>query len=345
VRAEAERLTEETRSGADFSELAEEYSEDPGSGAQGGDLGYFGRGRMLPAFEEAAFALKIGKISDPVLSRFGWHVIKLENRRGKGDAEEIRARHILLKIGPGEDTLTNARQEAEWLRDTAEEEGLTRAAAAKNWALRDTDFFAKGSFIPGIGGQVASLMDFAFRSDVGALRMYGNEQGLHVVALAEKRKAGIPSLQEVEERVRRLVQNEKRKEHVRLGLQHVFDALSTGQSLEDAAAPDSLEVKESKPFSRSGYVSGVGSRNAFIGAAFRLQTPGEISDIVATDRGAYILQLIERTPIDEAAFEQEKEKVLEKLLQEEQRRIYTAWFAEIEERAEIVDNRYQFYDY
>ena len=345
VRAEAERLTEETRSGADFSELAEEYSDDPGSGVQGGDLGYFGRGRMVPVFEEAAFALKVGQISDPVLSRFGWHVIKLEKRRGKGDAEEIRARHILLKIEPGEDTLTKARQEAEWLRDTAEEEGLTRAAAAKSWALRDTDFFAKGSFIPGIGGQVASLMDFAFRSDVGALRMYGNEQGLHVVALAEKRKAGIPSLQEVEERVRRLVQNEKRKEHVRLGLQHVFDALSTGQSLEDAAVPDSLEVKESKPFSRSGYVSGVGSRNAFIGAAFRLQTPGEISDIVATDRGAYILQLIERTPIDEAAFEQEKEKVLEKLLQEEQRRIYTAWFAEIEERAEIVDNRYQFYDY
>jgi peptidyl-prolyl cis-trans isomerase D len=345
VREEAERLAEETRSGADFAELAEEYSDDPGSGAKGGDLGYFGRGRMVPAFEEAAFALKIGQISDPVLSRFGWHVIKLENRRGKGDAEEIRARHILLKIEPGEDTLQNARQQAEWLRDTAEEEGLARAAAAKNWALRDSDFFAKGSFIPGIGGRVASLMDFAFRSGVGAQRMYGNEQGLYVVALAEKREAGISPLQEAEERVRRSVQNEKRKEHVRMGLQNVFDALSAGQSLEDSAALDSLEVKESTAFSRSGYVSGVGSRNAFIGAAFRLQTSGETSAIVTTDRGAYILQLIERTPIDEAAFEQEKERLREKLLQEEQRRMYTAWFVDLEERAEIVDNRYLFYDY
>ena len=345
VRKEAERLTQKARSGADFAELAGEYSEDPGSGAKGGDLGYFERGRMVPAFEEAAFALKIGQISDPVLSRLGWHVIKLENRRGKGDAEEIRARHILLKIEPGEDTLTNARQQAEWLRDTAEEEGLSRAAAAKNWYLRDSNFFAEGSFIPGIGGQVASLMDFAFRSDVGAQRMYGNEQGLYVVELAKKREAGISPLQEVEERVRRLVRNEKRKEYVRSGLQNVLSALSDGRSLEEAAALDSFEVKESFAFSRSGNVSGVGSKNAFIGAAFRLQTPGETSAIVTTDRGAYILQLIERTPIDETAFEQEKEMLKQQLLQKEQNRISTAWFADLEERAEIVDNRYLFYDY
>ena len=345
VRAEAERLAQEARSGADFAELAKENSDDPGSAPKGGDLGYFGRGRMVPAFEEAAFALKVGQISDPVRSRFGWHIIKLEDRRRRDGKEEIRARHILLKIEPGDDTLQRARQRAEWLRDAAEEKGLVRAAEAENLTLRDTGFFAKGTFIPGIGGGIAALMDFAFRSDVGALRIYGNERAFYVLELAEKRKAGIRPLQEVEERVQRSVQNEKRKERARIRLQNVLDALSAGQSLEEAAAIDSLEVRESSTFSRNGYVSGVGSRNAFIGAAFQLQTPGQISDIVTTDRGAYILQLIERTPIDEAAFEQEKETLKQQLLQQEQNRLYASWFADLQDRAEIVDNRYLFYDY
>ena len=345
VQEEAEELAKEARSDADFAELARENSEDPGSASKGGELGYFGRGRMVPAFEKAAFALKIGQISDPVLSRFGWHIIQLEDRRRKDGEEEIRARHILLKIKPGEDTLQDARQQAEWLRDIAEKQGITKAAESKKLPLRDSGFFSKGNFIPGIGGQVASLMEFVFRSDIGALRIYQNEHAYYLLELAEIREAGISPLAEVEKRVRHLVQNEKRKELVRSGLQNVLTALSEGRSLQEAAATYSLEVKESKPFSRSGYVDGVGSKNAFIGAAFRLQTPGETSDVVVTDRAAYILQLIERTPIDEAAFEQEKETLKQQLLRKKQNRIYAAWFADLMERAEIVDNRYLFYDY
>ncbi|MFH1008758.1 MAG: peptidylprolyl isomerase [Candidatus Latescibacterota bacterium] len=345
IRKEAGRLAEEARSGEDFAELAMEYSEDPGTGDKGGDLGFFGRGQMEAVFEGAAFALKTGQISDPVLSRRGWHIIKLEDRRGKDAAEEIHIRHILLQIKAGEETLTNARQQAEWLRDTAEEEGLILAAGAKNWTVLDTELFPRGSFIPSIGGQVASLMDFAFRSDVGAVRIFADDRGLYVAELAEIREAGIQPFSQVEERVARLVQNEKRKEHVRKALGKVLDALSEGQSLEEAAASDSLEVRESDAFSLSGYASGVGSRNEFIGAAFRLGAPGETSGIVTTDRGAYILQLVERTAIDEAAFEEERETLKEQLLRKEQNRIYTAWFNDLKERAQIADNRYLFYDY
>lgn len=81
--AEAISITQRLRAGADFAELALQYSDDPGSGQQGGDLGFFGRGQMVTEFETAAFSLSIGEISDPVLSQFGYHIIEvLEQQPG-----------------------------------------------------------------------------------------------------------------------------------------------------------------------------------------------------------------------------------------------------------------------
>jgi foldase protein PrsA len=77
---EAQDVMERLETGDDFAELAMELSTDTGSGANGGDLGWFGRGQMVPEFEDVAFNLKIGEISDPVQSDFGWHIIKKEGQ-------------------------------------------------------------------------------------------------------------------------------------------------------------------------------------------------------------------------------------------------------------------------
>ena len=81
VRAQAEQVLKEAKSGADFAALAKKYSQDESNAQQGGDLDYFGRGRMVAAFETAAFALKPGEISDLVKTEFGYHIIKLTDRK------------------------------------------------------------------------------------------------------------------------------------------------------------------------------------------------------------------------------------------------------------------------
>jgi hypothetical protein len=86
------------QSGEDFAALAREYSQDSGSAQRGGDLGYFRRGVMVPSFEEAAFHLQPGQISAIVESPFGYHIIKVEDRRGAPPSEEVRARHILIRL-------------------------------------------------------------------------------------------------------------------------------------------------------------------------------------------------------------------------------------------------------
>lgn len=86
TRDEAEALRKQLVDGADFAELAREHSTDRGSGTQGGELGWFGRGRMVAPFEQAAFALEVGELSEPVESTFGFHLIKVEERVEAADA-------------------------------------------------------------------------------------------------------------------------------------------------------------------------------------------------------------------------------------------------------------------
>lgn len=95
--ATAKEIIEKLNDGGDFAELAKEFSTDPDSGAQGGDLGWFSVGTMVPAFNDAAYALEIDKISEPVQSDFGYHIIQVKEKRAVKDygtleekKEEIR---------------------------------------------------------------------------------------------------------------------------------------------------------------------------------------------------------------------------------------------------------------
>jgi len=93
---QAKEIREKISHGADFAQMAKEHSKDPGSKDDGGDLGYFARGQMVPQFEEAAFKLQKGDLSEPVQTQFGWHVIQLDDRRQRKPPEFSAVKERLM---------------------------------------------------------------------------------------------------------------------------------------------------------------------------------------------------------------------------------------------------------
>ncbi|MCK4418020.1 MAG: peptidyl-prolyl cis-trans isomerase, partial [Candidatus Latescibacteria bacterium] len=208
--------------------------------------------------------------------------------------------------------------------------------------IKETGFFSKDGYIPGIG-RARSLSDFAFKSQPEAISpFYENRTGFWILQLQEKKKAGIRPLEEVTADIRRNLEEEQRREMANEKLEKAASELKKGVSLEDVAKSVSLEVKTAGSFSRSEYLPDIGTKNQFVSTAFRLQ-PGETSGIVSTERGYYIIKVLEKQYIDEEDFQVQKDAIRKKLLSQRQYEAYSTWLANLKQKAQIVDNRHYFY--
>ncbi|MBT3602610.1 MAG: hypothetical protein HN521_06025, partial [Candidatus Latescibacteria bacterium] len=342
IQKEIHRVLEEARGGEDFAELARIYSDGP-SGPRGGDLGFFGKGRMVKPFEEAAFALKPGQISEPVKTQFGWHIIKVEEIKGAADSLEVHARHILIEVKPGRDTLDSLRVIAQDLKSKAEEIGFDTAVNQAGLENQETGFLTAGSFFPLLGNKTSGLVNTFLSSNSGDIsNVYETEQGLYVFSLRETRPTGPQPVDEVENQIVSKLKQRKKVKVASDRLVEVLGQIKTGKSLEEAAKFFNLTVKKPEAFARVGFVPSVGSRNAFVGTAFRLEQ-GQTSDIVTTDRGAYILQVLNKTAIDEEKLAEERKTSYQQLVSQKRQEVIGAWFSNLRETAQIEDNRHIFY--
>ena len=170
VRDELNLLRERVLKGENFSMLAKLYSQDPGSASKGGELGFFGRGRMVSEFEAAAFALKPGEVSPIVETQYGFHIIQLIERRGNN----INVRHILMQPKTSSDDLLRARITLDSLAQEIRKGSITFEDAAKRYS----DGVSKNQ-----GGSVANPNDGSARFDKETFnQLY---PGIGIVAMEE----------------------------------------------------------------------------------------------------------------------------------------------------------------
>ena len=382
VKAEAEKLLETVKAaiveGEDFAELAKEHSEDLGSAPQGGALrgrnpdlppgDYFARGDMVQPFEKAAFdELAPGEVSDLVESSFGYHIIKLEEKRPEEIQPFSQARseiHDKLVQIVGADQAKTVAEDLLFdveIHDYEEAIQLDRYKDLSLTALETGFFTANDNDIPNIGRAwtYQGVIDQAFNMEVNVSAISPNKKqngdidAYFVMKVLKKKHAAVPEFETVKAQVIDDIKGEKAKQLALEDAQKLIGLRAPDESLEDLVkkyeAPEEItnkerEVKESNLFAlspNSGFISGMGTCRDAMFAAFGMEL-NEVQGGIQGDNIAYIIQLVEREEADMEKLANdpaERAKIHKSLLQTKQTQIYRNWLATLKKGAQIVDKR------
>ena len=344
VKTKADSIYNLLNEGADFAETAKKYSEGP-TGPNGGDLGSFGRGRMVKEFEDVAFFLKKGEISEPVHTQFGWHIIEVTDRK-KNDMgeEEVQASHILLKVEASEETKQNMDTIAYDLFEKATKEGLEKVAEDLAYHVEETKEFFEGTpYISGIGRE-EEMIDFAFSHKVGTLHEPVKQQNEDYIVAEISYKIGehYQEFSEVEPRIKREIEKAKKLAEV-IKVAETFVETNQPDNYLKAAEKDNWKIIEASDITINKTIPSIRKSEALNNEILSKEA-GEYTDLVKDDNGAYIAFVKNRTKPNMEKFESEKEQLMEDAQLKAENEHLNTWFTEIKEEANIVDNRNMFFD-
>jgi peptidyl-prolyl cis-trans isomerase D len=299
ARQRVEALRKEILAGAPFEEVAKRESSDTVSGKAGGSLGEFGKGTMDPAFERAAYSLPIGQVSEPVLSAFGFHLIKVEKRTGG----KVTARHVLVPIeitGKHRDALDARADSLESLgAEKLEAVALDTAAQALGLRVGQANPLQKGGRVQ-VGLQVVPDAGiWAFQAKVGETsRIVEVSYAYFLFRLDSLQAEGVPPLDKVKDAVASAARNRKKFEAARAIGADLLKRVREGSTLAQASTALKLPHQEFPPFPRNNPPL----PNAKIaGVAFGLEV-GKTSGLIDTDEGLYVIRVLKRDPPDSAEF-------------------------------------------
>jgi peptidyl-prolyl cis-trans isomerase D len=340
----ARELKAEIAAGADFAEVARANSDDTSNKEQGGDLGSFGRGQMVPAFDSVAFSLPVGQVSDPVVTQFGVHLIRVDEHTG----DQVKARHILLAFEKNVEDVDRLETQL----DRVAEAGLTRGLKAAAAGQPDVTFregvevSADNPMIPGVGPAIAALN---WAQEESANRAAGDDpirvsevletpDALYLVEMESYHPAGDTPLAEATPAIRQQLVYDKRRDAGRAEAEKMLGEIRGGRTLEQVAQARGLSVQRAGPFTRVEANPVLGQANAAVGAAFGTPT-GQVGPVAVTPAGVFLVRPVARTAADRREFERQKATLREQAIRQMQQDLLGQWMANVREDADVKDNR------
>jgi peptidyl-prolyl cis-trans isomerase D len=338
VKKRAEALLAQVKGGADFAALAKKESEDDGSKASGGDLGLFGRGRMVPEFETAAFAMQPGQTSDLVRSQFGFHIIRVIEKQPAQTRPLDEVRGQIQELLAQQQADLQVSQRAEQLQARIKDPGdLTEAAGEQGLMVQESGFFQRGDPIPGLGNapQVsASAFTLADNAVSGALPA---QRGAVFITVSGKKDPYVPKLEEVKEKVRQDAIRAKASELSRARATEVAAALKSAANFTAAAKAQGLEAKDTDLITRGAALPDVGASPDVDKAAFSLPVGG-VSGPIATQDGTVIVKVVQRDVITPEQVKSGSETFRAELLNERRNQFFNAYMGKAKERMNVEIN-------
>jgi peptidyl-prolyl cis-trans isomerase D len=340
VRQRALALRSRILGGEKFEDVAKAESSDSVSAENGGSLGSGGRGRFVPAFETAAYALKPGEISQPVLTQFGYHLIKIDSRKG----DTLTLRHILLPIQQSDSAAARTDRRADSLARIAastDQPGKFDSAARvlhlpilRAEAIEGNSLTVNGQYIPSVGpwafqgakpGETSELFDV--------------EDGYYLARLDSLTAGGTAPLDVAKRDIRTVLMRQKKIDALMPQATN-FAKVAAGGTLESAAKLLNMQVVKTKPFTRITGVPELAQLPEAVGAAFTLPL-NVVSAPIKASGGVVIERVDNRITASRAAFEAQKQTLRAQELQQLRQQRVRDFLTNLREVAKIDDRRKQ----
>jgi peptidyl-prolyl cis-trans isomerase D len=328
--------------GNDFETLVLSFSEAPNA-EQGGLSNPVAVTDLSADYRRVLGGLEEGEISEPFAHNNFFQVLKVESWDRAPEGAEARVdsvvfRNLNLRIAPTDSSIVAIREELEALRSEASVQGLEGAAAAAGFEVQTADNVTASGIVPGLSA-IPRVASFALDNPPGTLsRVYETNSAWFLVEVASHSPAGDPALEEVVDRVRQSLLDERRYEAARAVAERVLQHVAEGDSLAGAALAESLTVSTSPRFNRSTGVPGLGREPEVVAAAFTLPV-GEVSAPLKAPRGWVVLEVVERPELDWESFEPQREYLRRTLLSNRQNQVFNAWMESLRKNAKVEDLR------
>ncbi len=338
ARERIEGLLAQVREGADFAALARENSDDS-TAARGGDLGFFERGVMVKEFEEAAFGLAPGEVSPIIRTRFGFHIIKVEEKRPEEAKPLAEAREEILREIKSEPAMRLARKNAMALYNTIRRgKDFRETIGQAGLTLQETGYFSRRETqIMGVPADLAEAFreeSFSAGAD-DAAGMVRGERGYLLLKTEARKPAAIPELAEVRDQVSEAVLAVRAKENAREISEAMVASLEAKTGFDTVAAKyPGVDIVRTDPFSRSE----IQVSPDFTKTAFTLG-PDNPAALVEAEAGVYVLHLESQTAADESGISDAREAIKKELLAAKQNNLLAGWLQQARKAAQVEVNR------
>ncbi|HIF29264.1 MAG TPA: hypothetical protein EYQ76_00190 [Candidatus Marinimicrobia bacterium] len=351
TKLEVENLMYRINQGESFATIANMYTEDPSNSMsadslKGGKLGWFNKGQMVSEFDKAAFEAESGDLVGPVLTDFGYHVIKVNDKKTLEDGtEQVDASHILLTVSPGKDTESNLSDTAIIFSLDAKENGFIELADSLGMTISDASGVQEESiFIQDIG-VARDAVRFAFNSNPGDISdVVSNDNYFLIFYLDSISKEKTMDFEEVKEELNAEYLAKVKERNIKNIAQDISKKLDSETiTLADISKnnPDFEYIAEDSG-NLVGSFESIGKSNYVAGALLNANT-GDVFGPLPTIRGQVFIKVLEVDEVNESDFEEKKESLKFSLIIQRQNLIWGHWLQALRDESEIEDYRFDFY--
>ncbi len=336
VKAKAEALLKQVKGGADFAALAKKESEDDQSKAQGGDLDYFGRGRMVKEFEDVAFSLPVGQVSELVKSSFGFHIIKVTDKKPEARRSLDEVRQQITDQLAFERAQAQASAMAEQIaKDARTPADLERVAKSRGLAVTESGLFTRDEPIAALG-PAPEVTNQAFELKEGELSgPMRVSRGLVIFSTSGQEASKLPALGDVKERVREDALRAKAREVSQQRAAALGEEFKANFAA--AAKKAGLEPKTTELVARGTAWPDAGISAAVDEAIFAVPAGG-VTAPITTDAGTVIARVVAREEANADALATAKDTLRQEMLADRKSKFYTAYMNKARERLRVTIN-------